>query len=66
MLKYYELVNFHDNSVWTISCSANSFLNNGKYENESWRVDESVKDSVNSFVSRSRITSINYNEWPSN
>ncbi len=62
MLRYYELVNFHDNSVWTISCSANSFLNNNKYENNSWKVDdESVKDSVNSFVTKSRITSINYN-----
>ena len=66
MLKYYELVNFHDNSVWTISCSTISFLNSDKYDDGAWKVDGSVKDNVNSFISNSRITNFDYSQWPSN
>lgn len=42
LLKHYSLVNFHDNSVWSISCSAETFLNNVKYNDQKWSVNGKV------------------------
>ncbi len=67
MLKYYELVNFHDNSVWAIGCSTGmNFLSSSKYDDVDWRVEGSVKEGANAFVDGVRITSFDYGEWPSN
>ena len=66
-------MNFRENSVWSTSCSAHSFLLSSKFEDSNWKIykidkinNNKLSGDVSLFVDRIRVTEFDNFGWPSN